>query len=68
VQGSGSRRGEVEVDGEELGAAADLGEAPGVAGLPWAPTDLSSRFELLRRLLVKLIGGCCSVKGGECLV
>jgi hypothetical protein len=47
-----ARRGEASIGGDDLRT----------------PADSSSRFELLRRLLVKLIVGCCSVKGGECLV
>ena len=55
-------RGEVEVDEEELGAAAALGEAPIEAELPRAPAVLSSRFEQLRRGLMKLMGGGDSVR------
>ena len=62
MQDSGSMRGEGVVDEEELGAAAALGEAPIEAGLPRAPADLSSRFEQLRRGLVKLMGGEDSVR------
>ena len=65
---SGSVRGEVEVDEEELGAAAALGEAPGEAGLPRAPAVLSSQFERLRRRVVKLMGGGGSVRRGEWMV
>jgi hypothetical protein len=61
-------REEVEVDEEELGAAAALGEAPIEAELPRAPAASSSRFEQLRRGLVKLVGGGGSVSGGEWIV
>jgi hypothetical protein len=57
LQESGSVRGEVEVDEEELGAAAALGEAPIEAGLPRAPAASSSRFEQLRRGGAKLRWG-----------
>ena len=57
MQGSGSMRGEVEVDEEELGAAAALGDAPIEAELPRAPAASSSRFEQLRRGGVKLRWG-----------
>jgi hypothetical protein len=62
MQGSGRVRAEVEVDGEALGAAAELGEAPIEAELLRAPADLSLRFEQLRRGLVKLRGGGDSVR------
>jgi hypothetical protein len=65
---SGSVRGEVEVDEEELGAAAALGEAPIEAELLRAPADLSSQFEQLRRWVVKLTGGGGSVRRGEWIV
>ena len=65
---SGSVRGEVVVDEEQLGAAAALGEAPGEAELPRAPADLSSRFERLRRRVMKLTGGGGSVRRGEWIV
>jgi hypothetical protein len=46
--------GEVVVDEEQPGEVAALGEAPIDAELPRAPADSSSRFEQLRRALVKL--------------
>ena len=62
LQVSGKVRGEGVVDEEALGAAAALGEAPIEAELPRAPAVLSSRFEQLRRGLMKLMGGGDSVR------
>jgi hypothetical protein len=57
LQVVGKLLGEVDVDEEAPGAAAELGEAPGEAELPRAPAASSSRFEQLRRWEVKLVGG-----------
>jgi hypothetical protein len=64
----GKLLGEVEVDEEVPGTAAELGEAPVDAELPRAPAASSSRFELLRRGGVKLTGGEGSVRRGEQVV
>ena len=64
----GKLLGEVEVDEEVPGTAAELGEAPVDVDVPCAPAATSSQLELLRRGGVELMGGEEAEMRGEQVV